>query len=69
MLGLGQVEAGREFQVQRRQSCSEVPGGNISDIPALLEPRGWAGNEPEGWLENHIGPFERIRLKMLPLIL
>ena len=32
------------------------PCGNISDIPALLEPRGWAGNEPEGWLEHHIGP-------------
>ena len=56
MVGLGQVEAGREFQVRRRQIYSEAPGGNISDIPALLEPRGWAGNEPEGWLENHIGP-------------
>ena len=53
---LVQVEAGRELQVQRRQSYSEAPGGNISDIPALLEPRGWVGNEPEGWLENHIGP-------------
>lgn len=63
-VGLGQVEAaGAEETVTHR------PLMGISVSPALLEPRGWVGNEPEGRLQSHAGPEERIRLKSLPLTL